>query len=159
MTNQENNQAPKNTTETPSWRDTIREAVKNAREYAQAVAEDYIAELNNANEEDRQGEAARTADALRHAAAYYELAAQLETATKVTEDEDAASDIARAISWAGERDTVADWGCPIAATIGRAAREAITEATKDLTGEPGTREAAATAASLAKAFAEANRWG
>ena len=158
MTNQENNQAPKNQ-EAPSWRDTIREAAKNAREYAQAVAEDYIAELNKANDEDRQGETARTADALRHAAAYYEIAAQLEAATKNTEDEGAAKEIARAISWAGERDTVADWGCPIAATIGRAAREAITEATKGLTGEPGTSEAAATAASLAEAFAEANRWG
>lgn len=158
MNNQEN-QAPKTTTETPSWRDTIREAAKNAREYAQAVAEDYIAELNNANEEDRQGETERTADALRHAAAYYEIAAQLEAATKATEDEKAAKDVAWAIDRAGERETVTDWGCPIAATIGRAAREAITEATKGLTGEPGTSEAAATAANLAKAFAEANRWG
>lgn len=155
MTNQENNQAPKNQEQAPSWRDAIAEAVKVAREYAKDVADDYIAEWQAAPEKDRQDEAYRTASALRHAADWYGTADKIEEALKQPDDAQAAARIRKIITEAGETD-LADWCCPIANAIGEAAKAAITEAT---TTCQWTTTNAQAAADLAATFANANRWG
>jgi len=155
MTNQENNQEPKNQEQAPSWRDAITEAVKAAREYAKDVADDYIAEWQAAPEKDRHDETYRTASALRHAADWYGTADKIEEALKQPDDGQAAARIRKIITEASETD-LADWCCPIANEIGEAAKAALNEATT--TGQLTTTNAQA-AADLAATFANANRWG
>lgn len=151
--NQENNQAPKNQ-EAPSWRDTITEAVKVAREYAKDTADDYIGEWQAAGAT-TEDDAERTADAFRFVARWYGIADKIEEALKQPDDTQAAGRIRRIITEAGETD-LADWCCPISDTIGEAAKAALDEATT--TGRWTTTNAQA-AADLAAAFANASRWG
>lgn len=137
-----------------SWRKTIRQAAEAAKEYAKAVADDYANDWHQADEANRAEAASRAADAFEQANDWYRTADKLTKALDDQDDQEAAEAIKDEIKRAGGT-TQADWCCPIADELGKAATEALAEA---IASETGYAEASA-AASLAQAYAEAVRWG
>ena len=156
MTNQENNQAPKNTTETPSWRDIIRQAAKEARECAKDTADDCISEWQAAlNDTDREEEAFRASDALHFAADWYGIAHKLEEALIIADDTEAAARIRKIIKEAGETH-LAEWLCPIDSLLGKAAQAALGACISEAMP---SRTTVGTVAALTEAYTDATRWG
>ena len=153
------NQPTKNTNQEQSWRDTIRQAAQDAKNYAAEVTKDYLAELKSARAEDEREEARRTADALRHAAAWIETAAKINEALDTKKDDEAARKVAGAIEDAGYKNAVTAWCCPITVALGKAAQEALTAATSTTPGTATINDEAGAAAALTRAYAQANRWG
>lgn len=148
-----------NETTAKSWRDTIRQAAEAAKDYAKAVADDYANDWRQADEAGRQDAARRAASAFDHADGWYRTADKLiEALDDNTDDQYAAEAIKDAIKEAG-RTEQADWGCPIADSLGQAATEALASATAGTVGIGDTATKAHAAASLAEAYAEAVRWG
>lgn len=140
------------------WRKTIREAAEAAKEYAKAVADDYADDWRAASEADRAEAARRAAGAFDQADDWYRTADKLTKALDNPDDQDAAQAIKDEIKRAGET-TQADWCCPIADMLGKAAAEALAEATASEAGYETTMNKASAAARLAEAYAEAVRWG
>lgn len=166
------------TTKTTSWRETIAQAAKNAREYAKRTAEYYAEEHAAADETnpDALQDAAESAEnAFAHAKEWYAISRELaEAAADETPAADgetesqkewreaadakrAAERIHRAIAEATA--DAADWCCPITDELRKAAQEAMAEASKLTPGIGGGSDAAAAAAALAQAWADAAQWG
>lgn len=166
------------TTETTSWRETIAQAAKNAREYAKRTAEYYADEHAAADETDADAlqDAAESAEnAFAHAKEWYAISRELaEAAADETPAADGetesqkewreAADAKRAAERV--RDAIAeatadakDWCCPIENELRKAAQEAMAEASKLTPGVGGGSDAAAAAAAIAQAWAEAAQWG
>lgn len=142
-----------------SWRDTIRQAAEAAKEYAKAVADDYADEWRQADEADRADAARRAASAFDQADDWYRTADKLiEALDDNPDDQEAAQAIKDEIKRASGT-TQADWCCPIEDKLGKAATEALAEATASEAGYATTMDKARAAASLAEAYAEAVRWG
>lgn len=142
-----------------SWRDTLREAAEAAKEYAKAVADDYAKQWREAKAQDRQDAARRAADAFDQADDWYRTADKIAEAIDDDQDDShAAAEIKDEIERAGQT-RQADWCCPIVDFLGRAATEALAEATASAAGYATTMDKASAAASLAAAYAEAVRWG
>jgi hypothetical protein len=142
-----------------SWRKTIRQAAEAAKEYAKAVADDYADEWRQADEAERADAARRAASAFDQADDWYRTADKLiEALDDNQSDEDAAQAIRDEINRASGT-TQADWCCPIADELGKAATEALAEATASEAGYETTMNKASAAARLAEAYAEAVRWG
>ena len=148
------------TNQTPrSWRETIREAAEAAKGYAKAVADDYADDWRQATEADREEAARRAASAFEHASDWYRTADKIiEALDGNPDDKYAAMAIQGAIHQAGQT-TQADWLCPIAEALGKAATEALASATAGTVGTGDQDDKAEAAASLAKAYAETVAWG
>lgn len=151
--NETTNQTPR------SWRETIRQAAKTAKEYAKEVADEYAVEYRDADEADRAEAARRAASAFEHASDWYRTADKIiEALDGNPDDKYAAMAIQGAIHQAGQT-TQADWLCPIAEALGKAATEALASATAGTVGTADEADRAEAAASLAKAYAETVAWG
>ena len=146
------------TNQTPSWRETIRKAAEAAKAYAEAVANDYAEDWRAADEADRREAARRAASAFDHASDWYRTADKIIEALDDTNDRYAAGAIQEAIHQAGQT-TQADWLCPIADALGKAATEALASATDETVGTGDAADKAQAAASLARAYAETVAWG
>lgn len=145
-------------TKKTSWRDTIREAAEAAKEYAKAVADDYADDWRQASEANRAEAARRAASAFDQADDWYRTADKLTKALDNPDDQEAAEAIKDEIKRAGQT-RQADWCCPIEDKLGKAATEALEDATGAGPGSGYQAEKARAAASLAQAYAEAVRWG
>lgn len=148
------------TNQTPqSWRKTIREAAEAAKDYAEAVANDYADDWRQAKEADRAEAARRAASAFQHASDWYRTADKIiEALDGNPDDKYAAMAIQGAIHQAGQT-TQADWLCPIAEALGKAVTEALASATAGTVGTGDQDDKAQAAASLVKAYAETVTWG
>lgn len=148
------------TNQTPqSWRATIRKAAEAAREYARATANYYADQYRDADDLNEQDAAREAAHAFDHASGWYRTADKIiEALDDNTNDRYAAGAIQEAIRQAGQT-TQADWLCPIAEALGKAATEALASATAGTVGTGDQADKAEAAASLAKAYAETVTWG
>ena len=154
-----NNNQSKQEAQGTNWRDTIRQAAEAAKDYAKAVADDYADDWRQADEANRQEAARRAASAFDHADDGYRTADRLIGALDAyRDDKQAARAIKDTIEEAGKT-TQADWCCPIAESLGKAATEALASATAGTVGLGDTMDKARAAASLAQAYAEAATWG
>lgn len=166
------------TTKTGSWRGTIAQAAKNAREYAKRTAEYYAEEHANADEANANAlqDAAESAEnAFAHAKEWYAISRELAEAaadetpaaggeTESQKEWRKAKDAKRAAERVRDAITEAnadakDWGCPIEDDLRKAAQEAVAEASAGTPGINGNPYAVAAAAAITQAWADAAQWG
>ena len=167
-----------NETTAKSWRETITQAAKYAREYATRTAQYYAEEYAETDETDAlalQDAAESAENAFAHAKEWYAISRELaEAAADETPAADGETESEKAFRKAKDakraaervRDAIAeatadakDWGCPIENELREAEQQAVAEASTETPGLNGSRYAAAAAAAIAQAWADAACWG